>query len=163
MKTYTFSIFLVFSLGMFAQNVSKTDFQESEWFTNVNGESLFESDILILSKIITVAPKKYSYLLPFLEIDYLNAKMISTLEFRKNNIYVEEIRAAFGGFSSSYIMRWKLNSKKQELEFYKDGNVLAKYQIVLQTNDSHEWNNNSKEKPIKLNADILTLKLVKLK
>jgi len=50
---------LFLSFNVYAQNISKSDFDKSEWFTSVKGENLFKSDTIVLSKVVDFNEKKY--------------------------------------------------------------------------------------------------------
>ena len=162
-KTTILLLFLISGLGIFAQNISKSDFRNSEWFTNVNGKNLFKSDTLALSKIVNIEPKRFTKMSPFVKMDYLKTNLFSTLEFKKDDLFIEEVDKEWCGFNFSDQINWKYDGENQNLRFYKNETLIAEYKIISQKTEIAKWNNNVERKPIELSADILTLKLSKLK
>ncbi|WP_407557920.1 hypothetical protein [Winogradskyella sp. 4-2091] len=162
MKTAILFIFLISSFGISAQDISESEFKNSNWFTEINGGNIFKTDTIIISKLTNIEPKKYSHMRMFVEMDYLEADLFSALEFRKNDIYIQEIDKDACGFSYSETLKWEFDNETQILRFYKNDNLIAEYEIISQKTNFTEWSN-KEEKPIEISANVLTLELIKLR
>jgi len=156
-------LFLTLSFGVFSQEISNSDFENTDWFAGINGEKLFKSDTLIISKLTTLEPKIFSHMWMFVEMDYLKTDLFSTLEFRNSDIFIEEVDKDACGFNFSDQINWKFDNEKQNLRFYKNGNLIAEYQVISKTTDFTEWSNKADKNPIELSANILKLELRKLR
>ena len=156
-------IFFMSSFGISAQDISKSDFQNSDWFVGVNGESLFKTDTLRISKLTTIEPKEYSHMWMFLEMDYLQVESFSTLEFSNSDTFIEEVDKDACRFNFSDRIKWEFNNETQTLILSKNKNLIAEYKVISKMTDFTKWNNKSNENPIELSASILTLELRKLR
>ena len=163
MKTIILLLFLTLSVGVFAQDISQSEFQNSEWFSETNGETLFKTDSLKISKIVNFNSEQNSDLLPFLKLNFLKTKLISTLEFNDNDLRIEEIDTEWCGFNFSGQFTWKFDNNKQSLSLYREEKLIAEYRINTNKTELTKWNNNSTENFIELKAEIMTLELSKLK
>ena len=101
-------------------------------------------------------------MLPFLKLDFFKTNLISTLEFKKSELRIEEIDNELCGFNFSDKISWKFNSETQSLQFSNEDNLIAEYIINSKKTELTKWNNNSAEKHIELSAEIMTLELSKL-
>lgn len=156
-------LFLIISIGIFAQDITKSDFENSEWFTNTNGGKLFKSDTLFLFKTINLLPKKHSEMSSFVKMNYLKTNLISTLEFKKSTVFIDDIDIEWCGFNFSDKINWEFDSTTKRLRFSKKANLIAEYKVVSKKNDFSNWDNNSEENNIELNTEILILELSKLR
>jgi len=163
MRKHILLLFLTLSFGVFSQKISNSDFENTDWFAGINGEDLFKSDTLIISKLTTLEPKKFSHMWMFVEMDYLKTDLFSTLEFRNNEIFIEEVDTEWCGFNFSDQINWQFDNETKNLRLYKNGNLIAEYKVISQTTDFTEWSNKAEKKPIELSANIVTLELIKLK
>jgi len=101
-------------------------------------------------------------LIPFLQLNYLKTSQITTLDFRKKKLFIGNVKKEFCGFSFSDTINWGYDFLTQTLNFYDDDILLAKFKIISKKYYFTKWFNESKEKPIRLRASILTLELVKM-
>ena len=130
MKTIILYLFLISSFGIFAQDISKTVFDNSEWFANVNAKNLFKSDTLFLHTIINLEPEQYSDMSSFIKMNYLKTNLFSALKFTKSKIFIDDVDKELCGFSFTDQFNWQFDNETKLLKFYKKENLIAEYIII---------------------------------
>lgn len=162
MQSRLVHLFLILSLGISAQDLSKSDFKNSKWFSKVKGKDLFKHDTLVINKLLNIQPEKHSNMSSFLEMNFLNVKLISNLHFKRSNTYIDETDFEWCGFNFEDQVEWQFDNQRKCIQFYDNNFLIAEYMLVKKIIDSATWNNNSDTSPIELRGSILTLELKKV-
>ena len=109
-------IFLIFSISCLAQNYSKKDFNNTDWFSDNINDSFFKSDTIKLFKRTFVAKNWQNKEYDEFELDVFNHGYYVEIGFRRLNKMKFNLRERNYG-TIMYIKDWYWYYNKEENKF----------------------------------------------
>lgn len=163
MKIFIGLFFLLSNITLIAQNISKPQFENAEWFAD--SEQFYKSDIITIYRMLSYETD-YKKLSKAHVIFYYNKnKQVETFSFRKKDkLYIGEITDSFcGNLRSLENWKWSFDFSRQVLKFYSDKNSLMEFKILQVNTDKAEWKFEvDKGKMTEFKADMQTIRLVRI-
>ena len=157
MKNTILIIILTFTLGLQAQELTKSDFKKTEWFANNENRNFYESDSIELIRIMRFEFDNEKLNDVYIKIERNQNRDITELNFKRSGkLIVEDLNVE--NWSVSKLVgnwKWKFDSKKQILNLFFKRKLHLSFRIESKKKEKTVWNETEME--------LLVLNLIRLK
>ncbi|MDI9312062.1 MAG: hypothetical protein QM535_17745 [Limnohabitans sp.] len=159
-------IFLLICLNLSAQNVSKEQFVNTEWFSDNSNQKFYKSDTIYLRQLLHYECD-YKNLSRAHIISYFNKNQdTEVLNFhKKDKIEISDITMNWcSHLRTLENWKWSFDQQSQTLYFISDKNSKLSYRILDRFNEKFSWKREVEEGKItNFKTDFITLKLLRIK
>ena len=165
MKNTILILILTFTIGLKAQDLTKSDFKKTEWFADNENRNFYESDTITLTKILKFNNGNDKLNETYIKLQQNENGDITELNFKKSGkLIVEDLNVE--NWTNSKLVgkwKWKLDTKNQIINLYFKRKLHSAFRIESKMKDSIIWKfeHNNKRTESKLN--LLVLNLIRLK
>lgn len=166
MKIFIGLFFLFSNLTVIAQNISKAEFENGEWFANNDNEDFYKSDTISLTKILSYETDFKTLSKAHVIFYYNKNRPVETFVFgKKNKLCISQITDSFCGILGTLEnWKWSFDNSTQVLKFYSDKNSIMEFKIIEISKGKEEWEFEvDKGKMTEFKADIQEIKVVRIK
>lgn len=157
MKNAILFLILIFTIGLKAQNFNKSDFKKTEWFADNQNRNFYESDTIILTRILSFNNEKEKLNEIYIKLQKNENGDITELNFKNcgklivQDVYVENW--SYTKFVGKW--KWKFDSKKQILNIYFKRKIHSSFRVESKKRERIIWN--------KSEIDLIDIYLIRLK
>jgi len=157
MKKTILILILTFTIGLKAQELTKSDFKKTEWFANNENRNFYESDSVNLIRIMRFKFDNEKLNDVYIKINRNQNRDITELNFKRSGkLIVEDLNVE--NWSVSKLVgnwKWKFDSKKQILNLFFNRKLHSSFGIDSKKKEKTIWNDSEFE--------LLVLNLIRLK
>lgn len=157
MKNTILILILTFTLGLQAQELTKSDFKKTEWFANNENRNFYESDSIELIRILRFEFDNKKLNDVYIKIERNQNRDITELNFKRSGkLIVEDLNVE--NWSVSKLVgnwKWKFDSKKQILNLFFKRKLHSSFRIKSKKKEKIIWNESELE--------LLVLNLIRVK
>jgi hypothetical protein len=147
-----------------SQNLTKSDFYNTEWFANNDENNFYKSDTVSLIRITNFNTQNDKWNEVYIKLDYNNQQDIIDLDFNKNGVLKTKVLdvSTWNDVFIKSRKHWRFDEKGQYLKLYSARKLYAKFRIINKLSDSIQRNYESFEKKIESNLNIVILRLKRI-
>ena len=157
MKNTILIIILTFTIGIKAQDLTKSDFKKTEWFADNENRNFYKSDSIQLMQILRCKVENVKLNDVYIKIERNQNNDITELNFKRSGkLIVEDLNVE--NWSVSKLVgnwKWKFDSKKQILNLLFERKIHSSFRIESKNKEKTIWNESELE--------LLVLNLIRLK
>lgn len=167
MKKSIVLLLLLLSGFAFCQ-LQKKDFVGTDWTINIPNADLTVKDTLTLVRFISYkSNSKLSeeHVMMYYFHENIREKQMTILRFRENNeLHVDKTSTIFCGMSPIEDWKWSLDESSKEMTLSLIGEKDFKFSLSEKTSKKETWKRIIyKDREVDFEADIETLKLIKIR
>ncbi len=156
--------FSIVSLEVFGQTFTKSDFIENNWFINVDSEYIAKHDTINLFRVIKFEAKIKQLNETHIAYFYSHQKLNSVNFKAQDSLRILDLHLLQCGFVvDGFDGKWKFNENSQTIFFNSYKSLNASYKIIAKKDERVEIETEFKRDKIEFKADLLTLKLLRIK
>ncbi|WP_157805282.1 hypothetical protein [Confluentibacter citreus] len=165
MKNTILIIILTFTIGMKAQDLTKSDFKKTEWFADNENRNFYESDKITLTRILKFNNENEKLNKTYIKLQQNQNGNITELNFKNSGeLFVEDLNVE--NWSNSKLIgkwKWKFDSRNQVLNLYFKRKLYSAFRIESKKKDSIIWKFEHNNKATESKLNLLVLNLIRLK
>jgi|TARA_R100000479_G_scaffold176508_1_gene131574 hypothetical protein len=142
MKKVTLILILSLALGLNAQDLIKSDFKKTEWFVDNENRNFYESDTILLTRILTLNSEVKKPNEIYIKLEKNHNGDITELNFKKSGkLIVKDLNVE--NWSVTKLVgkwKWKFDPEKQTLKLYFKRKLRLSFRVESIDKESIYWN-----------------------
>jgi len=157
MKNTILILILIFTIGLNAQDLTKSEFKKTEWFANNENRNFYESETIKLIRIQKFKFDKEKLNEVYIKIERNENKNITELNFKRSGkLIVEDLNIENWDVTKLVgKWKWKFDSKRQILKLFFNRKLHSAFRIESKNIEKSMWNESELE--------LLVLNLIRLR